>query len=336
VSRFNVSESTDWFVVSKETAEVVQIALEISEMTDGAFDITVGRLVDLWGFGANPTSLTIKELEEKTAQIKPKIGYKQLEVRINPPALKKQIPELQIDLSAIAKGYAVDCVAALLEKHGFVHYLIEVGGEVRCRGNKGVSGDWIVGIEKPLFTSSDNSPNHFPGLQRKLRLGDWALATSGDYQNFRELDGVKYSHFIDPRTGLPTKPAVSAPEPVSPEPVSPEPSTSESAPLESATSKPLIPEPALTEPALPEPTTSESVTPKLTEQLGSVSVLAETCVRADALATALFVLGEQKGLELAEQHKIAALFLLRTKQKDRPIRESASSAFNQLSVVSSQ
>ncbi|MDR2117855.1 MAG: FAD:protein FMN transferase [Planctomycetaceae bacterium] len=282
VSRFNNSDSTDWFNVSKDTAEVIHTALEISRLTEGAFDITVSPLVDLWGFGANQQAdLTFKDLEEKTIRIKPKIGYDKLEVRLQPPAIKKSIPELRIDLSAIAKGYAVDCVAILLEENGFANFMVEVGGEVRCRGYKGISSNykatshnWIIGIEKPFIVS----PDGFSGLQRKLPINDLALATSGDYQSYREINGVRYSHFIDPRTGFPTE-YLAAGE------------------------------------------------PKPVERLGSVSVITERCIHADAWATAFFVLGEHKGLELAEKHGIAVLFLFRTEQKDQPVREAASTTF---------
>jgi thiamine biosynthesis lipoprotein len=325
VSHFNNSDSTDWFNVSKDTAEVVHHALEISQLTEGAFDITVAPLVELWGFGANRQhDLTINSLEEKTNQIKPKTGYDKLEVRFHPPALKKMIPELRIDLSAIAKGYAVDCVAKLLEENGFVNYMVEIGNEVRCRGNKGTAGDWIIGIEKPLVIST----NEFHGLQRKLRIGDRVLATSGDYQNYREIGGVRFSHFIDPRTGFPTEyiaieePKMVQPEPLQPEPLPIEPLQQEllqqeSLPAESSPKKTLQPEQSQTKPLQLD----------VKERLGSVSVLAESGVRADALATAFFVLGEQKGLELAEKHGIAVLFLVRTEQPDHPIREAASTTF---------
>ncbi|MDR0335933.1 MAG: FAD:protein FMN transferase [Planctomycetaceae bacterium] len=282
VSRFNNSESTDWFDVSKETAEVVQTALEISQLTEGAFDVTIAPLVDLWGFGVNKQSgLTIKDIEEKTNQIKSQIGYDKLEVRLQPPALKKSIPELRIDLSAIAKGYAVDCVAILLTENKCANFMIEVGGEVRCCGYKGdsinyntTSQQWMIGIEKPFIVS----PDSFPGLQRKLPVNNQALATSGDYQNYHEIDGVRYSHFIDPRTGFPIE-YLPADEP-----------------------KPI-------------------------ERLGSVSVLTDLCVNADAWATALFVLGEHDGLKLAEKHGIATLFLFRTEKENSPIRESVSTTF---------
>ncbi|MDR0611755.1 MAG: FAD:protein FMN transferase [Planctomycetaceae bacterium] len=340
VSRFNNSDSTDWFNVSKDTAEVVHIALEISQLTEGAFDITVAPLVELWGFGANRQHiLTINNLEEKTNQIKPKIGYDKLEVRLHPPALKKSIPELRIDLSAIAKGYAVDCVAELLEENGFVNYMVEIGGEVRCRGNKGAAGDWMIGIEKPFIVST----NEFHGLQRKLRIDDRALATSGDYQNYREIDGIRFSHVIDPRTGFPierfaiSESKVLKKEPLPKELLQTKPSQQELLKQESSSQESSLPESLQTKPLQSEPLPTELLQPErlqenslqldTKERLGSVSVLAETCVRADALATAFFVLGEHKGLELAEKHGIAVLFLFRTERKDHPIREAPSTNF---------
>lgn len=202
VSRFNAFESTeDWFDVSAETAKVVSLALEISRLTGGAFDITVGPLVDLWGFGPKTGIGSETELIEKMNEIKSSVGFDKLEVRLDPPGLKKSVPGLKIDLSAIAKGYAVDAVAELLEEKKSSNYMIEIGGEVRCRGNKGNLGDWTVGIEKPLIVP----PGVLPGRQCKLPLGDMSLATSGDYLNYRSIGGVRYSHILDPRSGFPTE-----------------------------------------------------------------------------------------------------------------------------------
>lgn len=265
ISTFNVSESTDWFDVSKDTATVVELALEISKLTDGAFDITVAPIVDLWGFGPKSPSFSAAELEAKSNELKEQIGYEKLEVRLDPPALKKERPDLTIDLSAIAKGYGVDTVGELLESKKINNYMVEIGGEVRCRGNKGIKGSWAIGIERPLLLPP-GSPA-FPGLQRRIFLKDQSLATSGDYQNYRSVDGVKYSHIIDPRTGFPT-----------------------------------------------EKITQGENTPEY--RLGSVSVLEKNCIRADALATALFVLGPNKGLELAESQGLPVLFLLRSQSED--------------------
>lgn len=274
ICRFNASDSTEWFDVSADTARVVRKAQEIASLTGGALDITVAPLVDLWGFGPKDGLTGMAELLERSAQIKERVGFGRLEVRSDPPGLKKELPELTIDLSAIAKGFAVDAVGELLEEHQLRNYMVEVGGEVRCRGNKGNRGDWTIGIEKPLPVP----PGMMPGLQCKLHLHDESLATSGDYQNFREVDGVRFSHLIDPRTGLPAE-RIAPGEP----------------------------------------------TPK--ERLGSVSVIEKDCVRADALATALFVLGPEKGLELARQNHLAVLYLIRTEDKNAPIREAASPLF---------
>ena len=196
LSRFNAGRSTDWFSVSAETARVVQAALTVSAATDGAFDPTVGPLVDLWGFG--PT-LTAGALPDDAAieAARARVGWRHLSVRLDPPALRKALPDLAVDLSAIAKGYAVDAVAALLEDRQVVDYLVDVGGELRVSGHNGTGQPWGVAIEQPR-----------PGtraVQRVMRLSAGAVATSGDYRNFYEIDGRRYSHEIDPATGRPVR-----------------------------------------------------------------------------------------------------------------------------------
>lgn len=271
VSRFNAFESTDWFEVSPATAEVVHLAREISGTTGGAFDITVQPIVELWGFGASRGPVSAEELERRSAELKDRIGYEKLEVRLDPPALKKSDPALTINLSAIAKGYAADRVAALLEERGLVNYLVEVGGEVRCRGVKEPGRPWKMGIQKPLI----GLPGDFQGLQLAIPLQDLGMATSGDYQNYRDVAGVRYSHIVDPRTGFPTE---------------------------------------RIEPGGPTPS----------ERLASITVLDPVCARADAWATALFVLGEEEGLKRANEQGIPALFLLRKESRSQEIRAVAS------------
>ena len=256
VCRFNAFSSTeDWFPVSKETAQVVQTALEISQFSEGAFDITIAPLVQHWGFGAGGNlrhTKSFEELKSDAILLKEQTGYKKLSVRLEPPALKKTIPELTIDLSAIAKGFAVDCLAELLEEHRLTDYLIEIGGEVRGKGKKDKNRDWYVGIEKPVLESPQESL-----IQQKLALQNKSLATSGNYRQTVQVGAQRISHIIDPRTGLPTPIGHSA------------------------------------------------------NELVSVAVIAPDCLRADAWATAMFVLGEQKGIELAPRHGIAVLFLLK-------------------------
>lgn len=201
VSRFNDSPATEWFPVSMETAAVVAAAQQVSEQSEGAFDITVGPLVDAWHFGPNKGSLEIPS-DETIEVLRDRVGYQKLDVRSDPPALRKSDPELRIDLSAIAKGYAVDAVSRLLSEQGYVDHLVEIGGEDRASGNRPGGGPWRVGIERPDRTASvwDASES----FQRIVKLQDEAIATSGDYRNFFiGPDGQRYSHTIDPRTGRP-------------------------------------------------------------------------------------------------------------------------------------
>ena len=267
VCRFNAFSSTeDWFSVSKETAQIVQTSLEISLLTEGAFDITVAPLVRHWGFGADRSlrqADSFEDLKSSAILLKEQIGYEKLAVRLDPPALKKAIPELTIDLSAIAKGFAVDCIAELLDAHKMTDYLIEVGGEVRGKGKKSKDKDWTVAIEKPL-------PDQFSGIQQVFPLKGQSLATSGSYLQTAQIGNQRVSHIIDPRTGLPAQ-------------------------------------------------IGDGV-----GELVSAAVLAPNCTQADALATAMFVLGEQQGRELANRHKITVLFLLQTGDE---IKENASNSW---------
>ncbi|WP_246109485.1 FAD:protein FMN transferase [Roseimaritima multifibrata] len=195
ISRFNRSESTDWFPVSQETADVVAAAQEISEETGGAFDVTVAPLVNAWSFGPGkrtqepPTKETIADLRKR-------IGYEHLSVQMSPPALRKAIPELSVDLSAIAKGHGVDRLVLVLKELNVEHAFVDIGGEVRLLGDR-IDRPWGVGIQVP-----DGTPNE---VVTALPLSDAAIATSGDYRNYFDSDGERYSHTIDPRTGYPVK-----------------------------------------------------------------------------------------------------------------------------------
>ncbi|QDU90013.1 Thiamine biosynthesis lipoprotein ApbE precursor [Pirellulimonas nuda] len=194
LSRFNAQQGTDWFEVSPETAAVVQLALEVAEQTQGAFDPTVGPVVNLWGFGpdgrrdAPPTDAQI-------AAALARVGYRKVEARSEPPALKKSAPDVYLDLSAIAKGYGSDAVSELLLGEGVGSSMVEIGGEVRTRGAKPDGSPWRIGVEKP---DSEGRT-----VEAVVELRDGALATSGDYRNFFEEGGKRYSHTIDPKTGRP-------------------------------------------------------------------------------------------------------------------------------------
>jgi len=242
--RFNAATSTDWQPAPDDIVALVERAARVSELSDGAYDITVGPLVSLWGFGSagsRDTPPTKREIEALLASV----GYRHLHTRRTPPALRKSVPGLQIDLSSIAKGWAVDQVAALLVDQGFDNVLVEIGGEIQARGERQPGSPWRVAIEQPVEAQRV--------AMRVVALRDMAMATSGDYRNFFAAGGRRYSHTIDPRTGLAVQ-----------------------------------------------------------HRLASVSVFADNCTDADAWATALLALGEQRAPALADALGIKALFVVRT------------------------
>lgn len=194
ISRFNESRSTDWFPVSADTANVVDLSLQISTISGGAFDVTVGPLVNLWGFGPDKTREAIPSSADIEAT-KAAVGFEKLSVQLSPPALKKSMPELQVDLSAIAKGHGVDRVAELFRKHGISDFFIEIGGEIYANGTRLDGQPWQVGIEAPFANTQS--------IQTVVGLTGAAMATSGDYRNFFEVNGQKFSHTIDPSSGFP-------------------------------------------------------------------------------------------------------------------------------------
>ena len=252
VSQFNTYPGQDWFPVSPVFLDVLKQAIEVGELSGGAFDPTVGPLVELWGFGASgeagqtsageaggspgreagrlPSQETVERLSAST-------GYSHVQLRESPPAVRRTQPGVQLDFSAIAKGYAVDEVWDLLSEAGLSDYLVEIGGEVRARGMRADGRAWSIGIESPDRT----------GVTEAVPLRDAAIATSGDYRNYFEHEGERYAHVLDPRTGWP-----------------------------------------------------------VSHGLTSVTVIASSAATADALATALLVLGPEKGLQLAVDHGMAA------------------------------
>ncbi len=194
LARFNASDSTQWVSVSGELVRVVAEALRIGELTGGAFNITAGPLVELWGFGA-ASAIDAPPAPQSVAAVRERVSLTHLAVRTTPAALRKTRPDVALDLSALAKGYAVDQVAALLENLGFRRYLVEVGGELRGRGRSARGEPWRIAVEQPAAGARR--------VQRAFPLRDLAVATSGDYRNFFELNGKRYSHAIDPRSGYP-------------------------------------------------------------------------------------------------------------------------------------
>ncbi|ROU01824.1 FAD:protein FMN transferase [Marinobacter sp. R17] len=244
LSRFNEqADKSQWFPVSDNFYEVLQESHRVSDLSNGAFDITIGPVVNLWGFGPEARPETIPD-EDLLAQRMSEVGYDKLQMRDTPnKAIRSDYP-LYLDLSAIAKGYGVDAVGRYLDKQGVEAYLVEIGGEVDTRGRKPDGDVWRLAIEKPVSQTQT--------VQRIVALEDLAMATSGDYRNYFEVDGHRYSHTIDPATGHP-----------------------------------------------------------ISHKLASVSVITDNCMSADAMATALNVMGQDKGYTFAVKHDIAAYFIYR-------------------------
>lgn len=259
LSRFNQNPSTDWVAVSPELLAVIQEALRVSALTRGAFDVTVGPLVDLWGFGPQPKNDAALPSEQAIQEVLARVGYRRIETRTDPPAIKKERADMTIDLNAIAQGYAADRVAGYLESLGIGNYLVDTGGELRVRGHNAEGALWRIAIEEP-------SPDR-RAIERIIRLTDQGIATSGSYRNFFEKDGQRYSHEIDPQAGRPIR-----------------------------------------------------------HNLVSVTVVHPSAAFADAVSTALMVLGSERGFKLAEEQGLAAFFIEST---PAGFQEKSTAAFQQ-------
>jgi thiamine biosynthesis lipoprotein len=192
ISRINRNEEV---VADSFFTEVFTKSALISEMTDGAFDITVGPLVKAWGFGPDAHK---NFTELKRDSLMRLIGMNKVSL-INGRLLKTD-PGIYLDVNAIAQGYSVDVICRFFDKTGIQNYLIEIGGEVRARGKKD-GKFWRIGIDKP----EDYNMSPGQNLQAIIKLSDKALATSGNYRKFYVENGIKYSHTIDPKTGYPAK-----------------------------------------------------------------------------------------------------------------------------------
>jgi len=188
--RFNRQQTTDAIAISDALRKVVAEALRIGHQSE-VLDITVGPLVNLWGFGPEGRITHVPE-QQQIDILRSHVGLSKL--KLTDAGLAKIDPRVAIDLSTIAKGYGVDQVASILERHNIYNYLVDIGGEMRVKGKK-PEAPWRIAIEKPLVSGRS--------AQRVLTPGDMAVATSGDYRNYFQEDGIRYSHLIDPRTGKP-------------------------------------------------------------------------------------------------------------------------------------
>ncbi len=237
ISGFNRWNGKGVFQISKQFREVVERSLVWHNITEGLFDISIFPLVSIWGFGPDRWNRseewhppTQNEIDIALATI----GSEKLS--LSSSGLSKVFPDLQIDLSAIAKGYAVDQISEYLKQKKIANFLVEIGGEVRCRGLKSDDTSWKIGIDHPETKSGERTL-----LGKYVYLLNQSMGTSGNYRNFHTYKGKNYSHEIDPRTGHPIE-----------------------------------------------------------NRLASVSVITKKCMDADALATALFVMGFEAGSSLIE------------------------------------
>jgi thiamine biosynthesis lipoprotein len=176
--------------------DVYNLALHISEETDGAFDITVAPLVNAWGFGFKNSALPSSYQVDSLRQI---VGYQK--VSLENGHIKKKDPRIMLDCSAIAKGYGCDVIAKYLRSRGVKNFMVEIGGEIVTSGLNPERLPWKVGVTKP----SDDSLSTSHELQTVLNVTDMAMATSGNYRNFYYKGGKKYAHTIDPKTGFPVQ-----------------------------------------------------------------------------------------------------------------------------------
>jgi len=237
ISRFNQSESTDWFPVSPGFAEVVLESIRLHMVTRGAFDPTVAPLIDLWGFGAwRPESFPTQEAIDLARS---KTGMQFIDAQQEPPSIRKARPDLTLNLSGLAPGHGSDRLSEQLTKLGYPSHVVDIGGEVRTGTIKASGEKWRLGVESPLGE-----------IQRVIECAGVSVSTSGNYRNYFEYKGVRYSHTIDAATG-----------------------------------RPVMNPPA------------------------SVSVLSDSCMTADGLATGLMVMGIEQGLQFAKQQGLSVLFL---------------------------
>lgn len=241
LSRFNRAER-GWHRLPRAFSTVLGCALAVARETDGAYDPTIWPLTELWGFG--PGGLRSIPDDAAVARSRERCGWKRLEFLLDERHVR-QPSGMAIDVCGIAKGYAVDCLADLLQRRGISNFLIEIGGELRGEGMRPDGNPWWVAVEVPHAGLSMREE------ETVIALHGLSVATSGDYRRHHSRGGKRIAHIIDPRIGYPAA-----------------------------------------------------------NGIVSVTVLLQDCMRADALATALFVLGEEHGVAFASARSIPALFMV--------------------------
>lgn len=246
IAQFNATRDLDAHDVSAPLSAVMQAAEAVHKASDGRFDTTMGPLIDLWGFGTNPATLVPSDAQIDDAKLR--AGH-QNSIIVENRSLTKVHPDAKIYLSAIGKGYGADAVGHAIKALGITDFMIEIGGDLYASGKNPDGAPWQVGIEKPAALSG--------GVHDVIGVSGLGLASSGDYRNYFERDGKRYSHIIDPTTGRP-----------------------------------------------------------IAHKTASATVLADNAMLADAWATAMLTLGRDKGLEIAQRHDVAVLFIDRDETTD--------------------
>lgn len=198
LSRFNASTTGEWQSVDPELAAVMAYALDLAEASGGMYDITVGPLVNLWGFGPDPATHRVPDAAA-IARAKARVGWRQVEVDVAGHRARKP-PGVYVDLSSLGKGRGVDRVAEYLDARGVGHYLIDLSGKLRARGRNAQGLTWRVAVERPAADAATGEADMEPVI---VTLRDSSVATAGDYRRYFETGGRHYSHIIDPHTGEP-------------------------------------------------------------------------------------------------------------------------------------
>jgi len=200
LSRFNDEASGEWVNIDPDLAAVLRYALTLAARSDGAYDVTVGPLVNLWGFGPDPATNRVPDAAAIEAA-RARVGWRKVQVDATADRARKQ-PGMRIDLSSLGKGRGVDRVAEYLDAQGVTNYLIDLSGKLRARGRNPRGDAWQVAVEQPAADDPSGAPRIVPAV---VALHDRSIATAGDYRRFFESGGRHYSHIIDPRTGSPVE-----------------------------------------------------------------------------------------------------------------------------------
>ncbi len=255
LSKLNATAFEQEVKVSPELFTVLQAAKEYSILSGGAFDVTIGPEVQLWRTmqqtGTPPTS-------EQIEQARFRVGYEKMILNPETQTVQFELAGMRLDLGGIAKGYAIDLAIEAMKQNGAMGGMVDIGGDIRCFGHSPTRGNnWLIGLQNPRKEK----------LITKLKLTDYAVATSGDYRRFIEINGKKQGHILNPATA------------------------------DSA------------------------------EELISISIVAPTAMQADALATAVAVMGRQRGLDLIESLDGIEAFVITAKNPSELLRSSGASFY---------